>query len=1024
MKWDNRPFRIVLTLVLITGMGQISWSQGRMNGKLLTDIDRQVEQSMRQGNIPGLSMVIIDGGRSIIRSYGCSDGKAGTPVGPHTLFQIGSCSKAFTALAVEKLAAEGLIDLKAPLSRYLPWFQAKYKDTPVAITLMQLLHHSSGLPWQTIATIPPRQDAGALEQTVRNLNGVSLHHLPGRRYEYATANYDILALVAQEVMHEKFEHYVQKNILDPLGMSETRMGYAADSSLLAKGYKIGFFRAREYIAPVYAGNNAAGYVISSAADMDKWLRFQMGLSDTGMYDLAKATHVRDEKVPLHGMSSYAMGWQVSLSGNGEIYHDGLNPNYSAYIAFRSENKLGVAVLANSNSSYTPVIGNRVIRMLAGEHIGREYDPGDGNDAAYSILSLVSLLFNIGMAGLLIMIVMEAVKGRRRYKGLTWVGLRRTGLCALCILTFIYGLYLFPKAMAGSGWDAMLVWSPVSLPCMAVLMSTAAAIGILTFLMGELFPGQGTIRNVAPRVILLSILSGIANMVVIILVTSAFETGMRLRYILFYYGLVSALYLLGRRFVQVCLVRFSRGLVYDLRIKLIDKLFSTSYQQFESIDRGRVYTALNDDVEMLGGAADQFIMLVTNTFTVVGAFFYLLSVAFWTAALTIALILFITALYFAVSRNSRVYFEKARDIRNVFIRQVNGIVDGFKEISLHRKKKEEYRQDIAYTAGEYKVRMSIAGIRFVNALLVGDSLLIILLGGVAFGVPRLFPDIQSYLVMGFIIVLLYLIGPVNAILNAVPAVVQLRVAWRRLQGFFKDIPENMDKRSISVPAGPCIKSFKAGGIRFRYKNSKEREGFCVGPIDMEVNSGEILFIIGGNGSGKTTLAKLLVGLYQPDEGVFMIDDAAVESSALSEYFSVSFNPPYLFERLYSIDTDARSEEIASYLRMLDLDKKIIISGNRYNTIDLSGGQRKRLALLQCYLENAPIYLFDEWAADQDPDYRNFFYRTLLPEMRSRGKIIIAITHDDHYFDVADKILRMRQGELEDITQDHIAFHGAD
>jgi putative pyoverdin transport system ATP-binding/permease protein len=116
-------------------------------------------------------------------------------------------------------------------------------------------------------------------------------------------------------------------------------------------------------------------------------------------------------------------------------------------------------------------------------------------------------------------------------------------------------------------------------------------------------------------------------------------------------------------------------------------------------------------------------------------------------------------------------------------------------------------------------------------------------------------------------------------------------------------------------------------------------------------------------------------------------------------------------LYSVNVEEKIQEIDHYLGLLHLKGKVAIAGDRYSTLELSSGQRKRLALLQCYLEDSPIYLFDEWAADQDPEYRNFFYRTLLPEMKSAGKIIIAITHDDHYFDVADKVLKMKMGKVE-------------
>jgi ABC-type siderophore export system fused ATPase/permease subunit len=183
----------------------------------------------------------------------------------------------------------------------------------------------------------------------------------------------------------------------------------------------------------------------------------------------------------------------------------------------------------------------------------------------------------------------------------------------------------------------------------------------------------------------------------------------------------------------------------------------------------------------------------------------------------------------------------------------------------------------------------------------------------------------------------------------------------------------------------------------------------------VAKGEILFIIGANGSGKTTLGKLITGLYEPDRGKFRVNGRVVQPALMGEYFSAVFTPIHLFERLYSIDVEANKETAAKYLKVLNLENKVELKNNNYSTINLSGGQRKRLALLQCYLEDSPIFIFDEWAADQDPSYRNFFYRTLLPAMKSMGKIVIAITHDDHYFDVADKVLKMENGKLEDYYQ---------
>jgi ABC-type siderophore export system fused ATPase/permease subunit len=201
--------------------------------------------------------------------------------------------------------------------------------------------------------------------------------------------------------------------------------------------------------------------------------------------------------------------------------------------------------------------------------------------------------------------------------------------------------------------------------------------------------------------------------------------------------------------------------------------------------------------------------------------------------------------------------------------------------------------------------------------------------------------------------------------------------------------------------------------FKYESENEEEPFTIGPLDFEAKRGEITFIIGGNGSGKTTLAKLLTGLYIPEEGYIQIEGKEIEKNQLGEYFSTVFSGFHLFEKLYDVDISKKEKVVDNYIKLLRLQDKVEIKENSFSTIDLSGGQRKRLALLQCYLEDAPIYLFDEVAADQDPEFRKFFYRNLLMRMKEEGKIVIAITHDDHYFDVADRIIKMDMGKIETV-----------
>jgi len=1008
-----------LLLVGFLGIQVPAFPQGKTGGELLKAIDTEVQALMRTGNIPGLSLVFIKGGQPMIRNYGYADRETRKPVSSNTLFELGSCSKAFTALAVAQLQQEGRLQPDDPVARYLPWFRVSYKDTPVTITIRQLLHHTSGIPWSTISKIPQTNEKDALVRTVKQLEGQALNRLPGKKYEYATINYDVLALIIQVIAKEPFEQYLQENIIDKLGLAATTIGYPGDPLLKASGYKVGFFAARPFRAPVFRGNNAAGYVNSNIKDISRWLQFQMGLTDTGMYPLARFTHQRDEAVPLHFMSSYAMGWDVSLSGNGEIYHDGTNPNFTAFLAFRTKDSLGVALLANSNSTYTPVIGNKVMKLLAGEKIEKEYDPGDSNDKVFSVASFILAGYLLVLMTFLGKIIAEIVKGARKREGPYGRKLYRLAALLIGLLPFLYGFYILPMAIYDFNWQAIMVWTPVSFSIALTLLIAALVATYLVFGVSQFFPEIDKFRKMIPRLLVLSISSGLANMLLILLITSSLESTVELKYLVFYYVLTFSVYLLGRRFLQVYLITFTMGVIYDLRVKIIDRIFATSYQQFEKVDKGLVYTAMNDDVGTIGESTNMFVVLATSFFTAAGALLYLASIAFWATVLTFSLMLLLTLLYYVVSKSTNRYYEEARDTRNDFIRLIAGMIDGFKELSLHRNKRKEYTKDMADSANDYREKMSTAGTRFVNASLVGEAVLIVILGAVVFAFPKVFPGIKIYTLMSFVIVLLYLIGPITTILNSVPAVMRLRIALNRIKGFLSNMPSgSAAKQDAVLYVSRTVESIRAEGVRFRYKSDQEQDLFEVGPVDLEIGRGEIVFIIGGNGSGKTTLAKLLSGLYVPDGGEFKINGEPVDALQLSEHFSTVFSPMYLFEKLYDIDLRERHEEVKRYLKLLNLDRKVEIKGNTYNTINLSGGQRKRLGLLQCYLEDRPVYLFDEWAADQDPDYRKFFYRTLLPEMKMKGKIIIAITHDDHYFDVADKVYKMQQGQLEDHTERYL------
>lgn len=988
----------------------------------LTAIEERLLGLMEDGDIPGMSLAVVkDGSPVFVKSFGYADREKKIPATPETLFELGSTSKAFTALGLLKLESEGLVNLDAPVSKYLEWFYMTFKGRKVDITLRQLLHHTSGIhPWKSFAKIRESNADDALQQTVRAISGMELLNPPGMKFEYVNANYDIIGAVIEAVTSMHFEDYMEKNVFRPLGLTRTRVGIPKGDPSMATGYKMGIFSVRPYDAPVYRGNYPAGYVVSDGKDIGRWLQVQLGLVETPMAPQVLESHQPDMSVmPSQAlMKSYAMGWRVNHFGSDLIEHGGDNPNFCSYFAFRPSEKVGVAVLTNSQNIYAMHIAHVVMQHVRGKALPSEFEPGRTLGGTFTTLFVAMVVITLVILIYFFYIFVGVVRCRRLIDFPTPKKLLRMGLTLVAIVPFLYGLKLLPLAMRNLPWDIAVVWAPDSFYVSIVLVLVALGLGYISYIFSTFFPLGSKYMRSAPMIIVLSLLSGGGNAVVIFLVTSAMFSTMDLKYQIYYYILAFFVYILGRKIIQTRLTEITYQMVYDLRMRLINKIFLTSYQLFERMERGRVFATLGEDTGQVARIANILSGLVTSSITAMCAFVYLFTIAFWAAAVTLFVVIFIATLYYYVSGKAREFFEIARDTRNDYMELLNGLLDGFKELSLRYHKRRKYTKEMDVVTDTFSSKMGIANIKFINSFLVGESLLLVVLGAVSFAVPRMFPEISLFTLMSFIMVLLYLIGPVNVILNAIPTITQIRVAWARVIRFERDIPADIERGDIPNMGADrsSVKRIKAKGVKFTYKDDTKEEPFSVGPIDFEARKGEITFIIGGNGSGKTTLAKLLTGLYKPDEGYIQIEGKEIDNLYPGEYFSTVFSNFHLFRRLYDVDENRVLSESGKLIKMLQLEEKVAIEDDKFSTIDLSGGQRKRLALLRCYLENAPIYLFDEVAADQDPEFRKFFYRDLLQRMKKEGKIVIAITHDDHYFDVADRIVKMDMGKLVTLEAD--------
>jgi putative ATP-binding cassette transporter len=255
-------------------------------------------------------------------------------------------------------------------------------------------------------------------------------------------------------------------------------------------------------------------------------------------------------------------------------------------------------------------------------------------------------------------------------------------------------------------------------------------------------------------------------------------------------------------------------------------------------------------------------------------------------------------------------------------------------------------------------------------------------------------------------------PIELVLAWLPILGRAQVSLRRVEALGLSIEQESagsETTETTSDSPRIVPEIALEGVTYAY----DREGFALGPIDLTLRPGEIVVVAGGNGSGKTTLVKLLAGLYTPRSGVIRVDGRPVVSETLDSYrqlFSVVFVDGYLFPTLLGLDHPALDDEAAALLDRLALADEVRVAGGAFSTTDLSQGQRKRLALLTAWLEDRPLVVLDEWAANQDTAFRRLFYHELLPEWRQRGKTLVVITHDEEYFPIADRILRIDAGRL--------------
>jgi putative ATP-binding cassette transporter len=467
--------------------------------------------------------------------------------------------------------------------------------------------------------------------------------------------------------------------------------------------------------------------------------------------------------------------------------------------------------------------------------------------------------------------------------------------------------------------------------------------------------------------------------------------------------------------QLLLVRFSQGTILDLSLTLARKLLDAPLRLLERRGSGHILTTLTDDVSAVTWAVQCIPQLAMNAAVVLGCGLYLA----WLSWPLFAAVVLATAAGAAVYgwQHARAFsvIHRAREERASLFEHFRSLTQGLKELMLHQRRRDAFLHDEVRDAAQAYRRSNLtATTRYALAEAWVQLLYHALIALVLFAAPLAIKPTPEVLT-GYVFAMLYLMSPLWSIIGTLPTVARGQAALMAIER----LGVELDAHAIharSTPAAPLLRAPAVAlrALSFQYDVEPDAATpFRVGPIDLELHPGELLFVVGGNGSGKSTFVKLLCGLYPQVSGTIEVDRAPVTDAtrvAYRELFSVVFSDFHLFRSLHGIDAQRVQRDAPHYLHELQLDGKVQLQDGRYSTIELSQGQRKRLALVTAYLEDRPIVVFDEWAADQDPEYKRIFYARLLPELRERGKTVVVITHDDRYFHLGDRVLKLEDGQV--------------
>ncbi|MEI6259548.1 MAG: cyclic peptide export ABC transporter [Deltaproteobacteria bacterium] len=494
-----------------------------------------------------------------------------------------------------------------------------------------------------------------------------------------------------------------------------------------------------------------------------------------------------------------------------------------------------------------------------------------------------------------------------------------------------------------------------------------------------------------------------------------EKGLNFRYLLMFVVCISG-FILAKRYSLTMTASLIQHIVFSIRLRFLDKIRNTGLMAFEDIGKSQIYTVLAENTETIFDASRLIANAGSSAVMLIFSFLYIGHLSITAFFLAVIIITGGVSIYLINQKATGEDLTECLKKENEFFDGVNHLLDGFKEIKMNTAKSRDLYegriQQISTEARDINIRTEY---RFIDNYIFAQAFFYILLATIIFLLPQI-TDLGYGIITNITAVVLFMVGPLGNIVEALPLVARADVAITNIE----TLEKSLDAADEGHTKGPVDFSRPQTGfdaifmenIAFSYMDPDRHKVFTLGPIDLSIKAGEVLFIVGGNGSGKSTLLKILAGLYYPHNGRMLLDNKVLEPIHYARYrnlFSIIFTDFHLFDRLYGLGK-IEAQKVFELLDIMELSDKTSFVDDKFTNTKLSTGQRKRLALIASYLEDKPILMFDEVAADQDPKFRKYFYEVLLQDLKQRGKTVIAVTHDDRFFHAADRILKMEDGQI--------------